>query len=117
MEFNPSVVGGKTPRNSTVMSIAFAFQSGNTLAQDLHAFNAPRQAASCKESDLDFGHVEPTAMLRGVTELDTPEDTPCLSRLEGFVECSRRVSIEVVLDDADGVSMRIDRINQPANAL
>ena len=50
-------------------------------------------------------------------ELDAPQDAPCLSRFKGFVEGSGRMGVEVVLHDADVVRMRIDRIDQPANAL
>ena len=63
MEFVTSVIGRKTPRDRAVLSIAFGLQSGDALAQVLHAFHAPRQTAPRKDTDLDFGHVEPTAML------------------------------------------------------
>jgi hypothetical protein len=62
MELVTSVVGGKAPRDGTALDIALRLESGDTLAQDLHSLQATRQTATCKNTDLDFGHIEPTAM-------------------------------------------------------
>src|SRR6266849_3301112 len=116
MEFDTSVMGGKAPGNGAALSIALSFQCSNALAQNVHTLHPARQAASGKDSDLDFCHVKPTAMFGGVMELDALQDSACFGRLEGFVEGSGRVGIEIVLHDAHVFGMGVDLVNQPTNA-
>ncbi len=74
MELGTRIIGGKAPRDATVLSIAFGFQGGNALAQVLQAFHPTRQTDTGKKTDLDLGHIQPTAMFRGV--MDPPADRP-----------------------------------------
>src|SRR5712691_10783352 len=62
MELGTRVIGGKTPRDGAELSIALGLQGDNTLAQVLHAFYPTRQTASRKDTDLNLGHIQPTAM-------------------------------------------------------
>src|SRR5713101_7766713 len=100
MEFVTSVIGGKAPRDDAALSIALGLQGGDALAQVLHAFHTARQTASRKNTDLDFCHIEPTAMFGGVMELHALQNPPGLCRCNGFVERSRGMSVQVVLHDA-----------------
>src|SRR5712692_10195482 len=117
MEFDTSILGGKAPREGATSCIALCFQGGNALTQDLHALDAPRQAAAGKNSDLDFGHIEPAPMFGGVMELDTLQNASCFGRLEGFIEGSSGVRVQVILHDAHVFRLRIDRIDQPLDAV
>jgi len=112
-----SIVGGKTPGDGGARGIALGFQSGNALTQSVETFDAPGQTASCKNADFDLGHIEPTAMFGGVMELNPLQDAACFGRLESFIEGSRRVSVEVVLHDANVFHIRIDLIDEPADAV
>src|SRR5712691_5809119 len=69
MELVTSIIGSKAPRDSAALRIAFGLQCGNALAQLLHAFHPTRQTAPGKNTDLDLGHVQPTAMFGRVMEL------------------------------------------------
>src|SRR5690348_10388040 len=111
MELVTSVIGGKAPRDGTALGIALGLERGDTLAQDLHALHATRQTATCKNADLDFGHIEPTAMLGRVMELHALQKAPRLGRWEGFIQGSSRMGVQVILDDANVVGMRIHRID------
>src|SRR2546425_6508053 len=62
MELVTSIIGSKAPRDSAALRIAFGLQCSNALAQLLHAFHPTRQTATGKNTDLDLGHVQPTAM-------------------------------------------------------
>jgi hypothetical protein len=62
MEFFTSVMGGKAPRDGAVLSIALGLQGGDALAQYLHTFHAARQRAPRKNTDLDLGPIQPTAV-------------------------------------------------------
>ena len=70
MELVTSVMGSKAPRDGAALSITLGLQSSNALAQALHAFHATRQTTTGKNTDLDFCHIEPTAMFGRVVELD-----------------------------------------------
>jgi hypothetical protein len=50
-------------------------------------------------------------------EFDALQNASCFGRLEGFIEGSRRVSIEIVLHDTHVFGMRIDLVDQPADAM
>ena len=78
MELVTSVVGGEAPRDGAALSIALGLQGGNALAQVLHTCHATRQTASRKDTDLDLGHVQPTAMFGRVMELHALQDAPGL---------------------------------------
>src|SRR5260370_24095236 len=117
MKFDPSVVGWKASVDGAALSIALRLQSGKVLSQDLHALHPARQAPSCENGDLDFGHVEPAAMFGGVMELDALQDASCFGRLKGFIEGSGRMGIEIVLHNAHILGMRVDLVHQPADAL
>ena len=94
MKFVTSIVGGKAPRDGAALSIALGLQGGNALAQVLHACHPTRQTASRKDTDLDLGHIEPTAMFRCVMELDSLQDAPGLGRREGFYSaCLERIEL------------------------
>ena len=116
MKFDTSSSGGKTPGDGAVLGIALSLQRGNALPQDLHVLNPARQAAPGKNGDLDLRHVEPAPMLGGVMELDPLQNASCFSRLEGFIESGWRMGIQVILHDAHVVGMRVDLVDQPADA-
>src|SRR5438067_3371553 len=117
MELGTRIVRGKAPRDGAQLRIALRLQRGNALAQILHAFHATRQTATGKNTDLDFGHVQPTAMFGRVVELDSLQDAPGLGWLKGLVKGRGRMSIEVILHDTNIFGLRIDRIYQPSDAV
>jgi hypothetical protein len=117
MEFVTSVVGGKALRDRRALSITLGLQSGDALAQILHADHPTRQTAPGENTDFDLGHVEPTAMLGRVMELDPLQDAPGLGWLERFIEGRSGMRVQVILHDAHVFGMRIDRIDQPLNAV
>ena len=49
------------------MSIALCIQCGITFSQDLHAFDAPRQATTSEDGNLDFSRRNaPLLVLPGI---------------------------------------------------
>src|SRR2546421_1205227 len=117
MELVTSIIGSKAPRDSAALRIAFGLQCGNALAQLLHAFHPTRQTATGKNTDLDLGHVQPTAMFGSVMELHPLQNAAGLSRFKGFIQGSSRMRIQVILHNANVFRLRIDRIHQPADAV
>ena len=76
MELVTSVIGSEAPRDGAVLSIALGLQGGDALAQVLHACHPTRQTATGKNTDLDLGHIEPTAMFGRVVELHPLQKSP-----------------------------------------
>src|SRR5258708_2087387 len=117
MEMVMSIIGGKAPRDGAALSIALGIKGGNQLVQVLHAGHPTRQTASRKDTDLDLRHVQPTAMFGRVMKLDSLQDPPRLGWREGFIQGSGRMRVEVILHDANVFHVRIDRIDQPSDAV
>lgn len=59
VELVPSISGSKAPRNGAPLRIAVCLQGSGALAQAMHTFHAAGQTPSGKNTDLDFGHIEP----------------------------------------------------------
>src|SRR2546429_4638328 len=89
MELVTSIVGGEAPRDGTVLSIALGLQGGDALAQVLHACHTTRQTATSKDTDLDLGHIQPTAMFGCIVKLHPLQNAAGLGPLKGLIQgCS-----------------------------
>src|SRR6266581_3217109 len=117
MEFVTSVIGGKAPRDGAALSIALGLQDSDALAQYLHAFHAARHRAPRKNTDLDLGHIQPTAVFGRVVELHPLQNPPGLCWFKGFIQGSGRMGVQVILHDAHILGVRIHRIDQPLDAV
>src|SRR5437763_2822143 len=117
MQLVTSIAGSKAPGDGAALSIAFSRQSSDTLAQHLHTFHATRKTDTRKNADLDLGHVQPTAVFGRIMELDALQDAPRFWRREGFIQGRSGVRVQIILHDAHVVSLWIDLIHQPANAV
>src|SRR2546430_5483497 len=100
MKLVTSVVAGKTPRDGTTLGIALCLQRGNALTQVLHTLHTTRQTATGKDANLDFCHIEPTSMLRGVMELHPLQNPSRLRRRVRLIERGSRMCVQVILHDA-----------------
>lgn len=58
MELVTSLSGSKAPRDGATLCMTLGLQSGNTLAQVLHTFQATRQTPTGKNTDLDLGPIQ-----------------------------------------------------------
>src|SRR2546423_13525524 len=112
MELVTSIVGGEAPRDGTVLSIALGLQGGDALAQVLHACHTTRQTATSKDTDLDLGHIQPTAMFGCIVKLHPLQNAAGLLPLQGFIQRWTRMGIVVMLHDADLFNLLKDLINQ-----
>jgi hypothetical protein len=59
------------------------------------------QTLAIQNGDLNFGHVQPTPMFRGVMKLQLPHDPPSLLRFEDFIQGRRRMGVQVIQDHPD----------------
>ena len=93
--------------------IALCLQGLDAPVQGLEVPNGSREAAPLKDADLDLGHVEPTAMLGGVMHLEAAGDPTGFGGRVHLIQAGQRVGVEVVLHQADVLSLGIDLIGQP----
>ena len=70
-----------------------------------------------QDAQLDLGHVQPTAVLGRVMKLQLLDKASGFRRLEGFVERTRPVRVEIVEHDADDFRLRVSFIHQPFHLL
>ena len=117
MHLSTSISTSKAPMDLAALSIAFAGQSFNMLPKMLKAFDTFGQTSPLKNADLDLSHVQPTAMLRRVMDLQSFPDALCFLGRECLVEATHRMSIEIVHDQTDHPSIRIGFIHQPTDRL
>jgi hypothetical protein len=65
-----------------------------------------------KDTDLDFRHVEPAGVVRGVTEDDASEQVPRRADAEHVLEADAKVGIEVVENQVGAPRFRVDVFEQ-----
>ena len=67
-EFGTGVVDGELPINLRSKGVASLKPSHNGLAEQVARSKALAETLAFEHAKLNFGHVEPTAMNRGVVE-------------------------------------------------
>src|SRR5438270_11244243 len=97
MELVTSITGSKAPGDGAALSIALGLQGNDALAQVLHALHATRQTATSKDTDLDLGHIQPTAMLGRIMKLHPLQNPSRFWRREGFIQGRRGVRVQIIL--------------------
>ena len=65
---------------------------------------------ACHTAEFAFGDVQPTAVLRRVTELKPSKKFPGLLGCEGFVEGSFGVSVQVVHNQRNPFAVCVPRV-------
>jgi len=116
-ELNASVSSGETPVDSRSRSVAAVLPSCDLLRQALFVRDASVQALSMQDTEFDFSHIEPTAMLGGVMDFQFGGNAAGLGRRKGFIERSKFVRVQIVHHQGDGVCLREMDIDQVAHAV
>jgi len=76
------------------------------IFQGLLCPDAPDQTLATEHTQLALGHVQPTAPLGRVVDLQLAQEAPSLSRGKGFVQRAADVSIQVVQHHHFGIRER-----------
>jgi hypothetical protein len=93
MQLAPCIFICETPRDLGAGGIAFFFQLLDFSLEGFFVTNAPIKALATKDTQLDFGDVQPTAMLGRVVKLQLSENASGCFRREGFIERCRLVGV------------------------
>src|SRR5574342_687407 len=99
LEFDTCVDCCEAPLDSGFTRISFCFPSPGFVFQSCHTGDVPIQTLTAEDTELDFGHIKPTAVLGCEMELQTIQDAFGFSGHKHFVQGSRQVGVQVVFHD------------------
>ncbi len=85
MELPPGILGSKPPVDGSLGGIALPFQGSDFPAESGLIGDAPPEARAGQHAKLDLSHVQPTAVLGRMVELQPFYDPPGLRGGEGLV--------------------------------
>lgn len=96
LEFNACILRSEAPINGRAAGIAVFHPGGDFLLQSFAVSNATVETLTTKDTKLDFSHVQPTAVLGGVMQLQLARDPMRFFRRECFIQGSQAVRVEIV---------------------
>src|SRR6516165_1845311 len=117
LQFRASVVGLELPIDLGLLAVSFFLPGGGFSRKRLFVGNPPGQALSRQHVQLDFGCVEPTAVLGRVNNLQTPNQPTRFLGRKGFVQRAPAVRVEVVHHQRNPLRLGPMHIDQLANSL
>src|SRR4051812_25957308 len=101
MQLATGVIDGELPGDGGALLVAGGLPGGDLGGERGAVADAPAEALASKHRELQLGHVQPTAMDRGVVEVELPKDASGLGGRECLVEGGRGVRVQIVEHDAD----------------
>lgn len=116
-ELDPGIGGGEVPINPLLRRVAPGFPRLGFLTQGIQIRHPTVQALPGEDTEFQFGDIEPTPVLGGVVNLQALRQTPGGLRLEGFVERTRFMGVEIVADQPDAVGLGILDLQEVPNFL
>ena len=117
-KFGAGLVVGESPVDTFLAFVAIGGPGGAAAGDFGGGVDAVGEALSGQNAQLGFGHVEPTAVLGGVHDLDAIGDAERFFGAKGLIERSNGVSVQVVADQRDPLSLCESRsVDQFANSM
>ena len=106
-QLDASVLSSELPVDLGLPVVAIPFPSVDLLAHDGEVGDASIQALAAESAQLDFGDIEPTAVLGGVVDLEALGQRPGLLRRVGLVQRLDPVCVQVIHDEHDALGLWI----------
>ena len=116
-ELDTGIGGSELPINPLLSRVAPGFPRLGFLTQGIQIRKPTVQALPGEDTEFQFGDIEPTAVLRGVMNLQALRQTPGGLRIEGFVERTRLMGVEVIADQPDAVGLGILDLQEVSHLL
>ncbi|HEX9276438.1 MAG TPA: hypothetical protein VGA51_08590, partial [Casimicrobiaceae bacterium] len=110
--FSISILSRESPRDAATFGVTALLPSGDFGGELRAVWQTPVKALTIKDSDLDFSHVEPAGMFRGVVEDDTSEQVLRRLGAEHGLETDAKVGAQVVENQVDAPRGRVDVFEQ-----
>ena len=112
-EFSTGVVDLELPIDAGLFGGGFFGPGADFGLQDFELADATaRQTLARHATQFAFRHVQPTAVLRRMHELQATDVLASLLGRKGFVERTSGVRVEVVADQRHGVAVRVACVQQ-----
>ena len=113
-KLDAGILGRELPVHGFAQGVAVVHPGLDLGSQHGLAFDAPVQALRGQGRELDFGDVEPAAVLGRVVPLQPGGDAPRFGRSKGLVEHAGVVRVEVVADQDHLLGQREVHVHQIA---
>jgi len=111
-EFASRLCRGKAPLESGLGRIAASCPSGDRAADPRWVCQTSVQALARYHREFDFRHVEPTAMLGRIVQIQLPQNTARFGRGKGRVQRGWRMGVQVVQHDTHHGRLGIMDVHQ-----
>ena len=85
-QLDAGIGGGKLPVYRSLFLVALGFKTPNRQIKLRRVANALFEGATGQDTQFDFSHVEPGAMLGCVVKAQPRQNMPGQSRLKGLVQ-------------------------------
>ena len=110
-----SITPGEAPFDPLSFDVATLLPRRDVRRQGGGIGDAPADALAVENSDLDFGHVQPTSVLGRVVELNPPQKGFGLPGTQDFDKGPTEMRVQVVENQMDAAGGGIHRISQMAD--
>ena len=117
MQLASGVVDRELPMDGGTLLVAGGFPGSDLGHQGVAVPDAAAQALAGQQRELQLGHIEPTAVDRGVVKLQLSQDASGLVGCERLVEGRRGMGVQVIKDDPDGGRVREVAVDEVAHLL
>src|SRR4051812_37486643 len=117
VQLDPGIRRGELPLHPHSTLVPIVLPRLDLPAKLLGRLDPPVQALPRQHAQFDLGHVQPTAVLGRVVDLQPLDDVPRPPRLERLVKRRQLVRVEVVHHQHDLVRFGVHVLHQPAYRL
>src|SRR5262245_53193772 len=112
LQLDPRIRRRETPLHPGAPRVAVGVPCGGLATERLLIRDALRQALPRQDRQFDLGHVQPTAVLGRVVDLQAGGDPSRLLGREGLVERSQGVDVQVVQHQHDPLCLGVVHLDQ-----
>src|SRR4051794_543803 len=116
LQLDPGIPRREPPAHLRLGSVSMILPRSHFRPQERHFVDTPVEALAGKDAPFRLRHVQPTAVLGGVVNLQSLPQPPRLCRGKRLVEGPTRVGIQVVADQDQPLRLRIVLIQELLDA-
>lgn len=106
------VLPSKHPLDTSLFGVASLLPRIDFSGEQGPVGQTPIKTLAIQYADLDFSHIEPTGVLRGVVKYNAAQKCLRFFDVEHFLEAFAEVGVEVVQDQMDAACCGIDLFEQ-----
>src|SRR5258706_3350165 len=112
-----SILNRKSPMNFSLSVVTLVFPSDGLKSECPFSGQTPLETLARENAQLNFCHVEPRAVRRGIVKAQTRGNTVCLSFAKSLNQRPKGVRIQVIQHHINDKGMGIEDIHQIAHRL